>query len=459
MAYSEQLLKRLREGMPELAVKSFLHYYDQLVAGKTGLIDQSQIKPLADAPDLERLPDFSAEGSSALSQTVVIKLNGGLGTSMGLNKAKSLLPVRQGVSFLDIVVRQTLSMRERFGIRLPLILMNSFNTAEDTEHALVAYPELARGQVDVPVSLVQNKVPKIRADNLLPVSWPADPSHEWCPPGHGDIYIALVTSGLLQKLLEQGYQYAFVANIDNLGAIIDEQILGYLVNQKLGFLMEVADRTEADRKGGHVAIKNAGGLILRESVQCPESEKDDFQDIHKYKYFNTNNLWIDLRALEELLANRRYLLDLPLIKNLKNVDPQDSNSPKVYQLETAMGAALSAFERAGVLRVPRRRFAPVKTTEDLLALWSDCFVLSEDARLTPNPARKYGTISIQLDPRYYKIMRDFEAHFPDGAPSLIECESLKVTGNVIFGAGVKITGRAVVANDAAEPRYITSTVI
>ncbi len=183
----------------------------------------------------------------------------------------------------------------------------------------------------------------------------------------------------------RGYRYAFTSNVDNLGATIEPAILGYFVAQGLPFMMEVADRTEADQKGGHLARRAATGrLLLRETAQCPPSDTEAFQDITRHRYFNTNNLWINLDALADLLARSEDGVALPLIRNSKTVDPRDPDSPPVYQLETAMGAAIELFDGAGAIRVPRSRFAPVKTTDDLLGVRSDAYLsdrrLARDAR-------------------------------------------------------------------------------
>ncbi len=444
---NEPIVARMEaDHAPELAIRTFLYYYDQLCSGRTGMIDPATIEPLTEALDVEQLDDCTAGGQDALQRTVMIKLNGGLGTSMGLQKAKSLLPAKAGLSFLDIIARQVLRMRKKMACDLPLIFMNSFNTATDTEQALAAYPELAAGQSGIPLGFLQHRVPKILIGSLTPVCWPDDPDKEWCPPGHGDIYTAMVTSGLLECLLDKGYAYAFISNADNLGAALDPHILGYFAERGFPFMMETADRTEADKKGGHVAMRKGGGLLLREAAQCTEQEMADFQDVGRNKYFNTNNLWINLQALAEKLADNDNIMGLPLIRNTKTVNPRDKTTPKVYQLETAMGAALSVFDHASVLRVPRTRFAPVKTTNDLLALWSDCYILDDDQQVAPNPARNLGHIVIKLDPEYYKLIHHFQERFPHGAPSLIGCESLTVQGDVRFGADVKLTGPVVICS-------------
>jgi len=430
-------------GLHTIVIESFRHYYNQLVKGESGLISRLEIDPVDDIPDMETLDDYSKAGQTAMREAVVIKLNGGLGTGMGMEKAKSLLKVKNDLSFLDIIARQVLHNRNQYDCKLPLVLMDSFSTQADSLAALEEYPGL---KGSIPLDFLQNKVPKINRNGLNPVSWPQNPELEWCPPGHGDIYIALVTSGMLDTLLEKGYKYAFVSNADNLGAVIDSKILGYFASHNISFMMEVADRTEADRKGGHLARLKNGNLTLRESAQCPEEEEEEFQDITSYKYFNTNTLWVNLVSLKALLKEKNNMLPLPLIINSKTVDPRDKSSPKVFQLETAMGSAISVFPGAQALRVPRVRFAPVKACVDLLGLWSDAYVLTEDSHVIQNPERRLGQIVIELDPRYYKLFDEMKARFPNGVPSLVDCEKLVVEGDILFGQNIVIKGNAHITN-------------
>jgi UTP--glucose-1-phosphate uridylyltransferase len=439
--------ERMRsEGLPDLFIDTFANYYDQLARGETGLIPESGIEPVGNLPDLECLDvRFRKVGEAALPRTVVIKLNGGLGTSMGLARAKSLLVARDGLTFLDIIARQALDAG------LSLVLMNSFATDSDSLKALERYPELS-GRLSR--SFLQHKAPKITQEDLSPVSWPQDPALEWCPPGHGDLYVALKASGLLDEMLEAGFRYAFVSNSDNLGAVLDAAVLGYLVDEQIPFLMEVADRTEMDKKGGHLARRPNGGLLLRESAQCPSPDRDAFQDVARHRYFNTNSLWLDLSQLEQTLKAKGGNLGLPMIRNAKTVDPRDSDSTPVYQLETAMAAAISVFEGARALRVPRSRFTPVKTTNELLALRSDAYLLTDDYHLVPNPDRKVGSLLVSLDSAYFKMLADFEARFPHGAPSLVDCERLEVIGDWTFGRDVVVKGNVRLVNESGEPRTV-----
>ena len=447
----ESVEKMRRDGVADLAIRNFSHYYELLARGEQGLLPESEIEPVDEVPDADDLPDGGDAARDALDRTVVLKLNGGLGTSMGMTRAKSLLEAKEGLSFLDIIARQVLEVRRRAGARLPLVLMNSFYTRDDTLAALERYSDL---RADVPLDFVQGKVPKLRADDLRPVSWPDDPDLEWAPPGHGDLYTALVTSGMLDELLGHGYEYAFVANADNLGATLDERILGWFARERLPFLMEVADRTEADRKGGHLAQRPGGGLVLREIAQTPDEDADSFQDVSRHRFFNTNTLWVNLRALAKLMDERDGVLGLPMIVNRKTVDPGDPSSPAVIQLETAMGAAIDVFDGAAAVRVGRERFAPVKTTNDLLVVRADAYVLTGDARVVLAPERDGRPPLVDLDGRHYKLLRDFEARFPAGPPSLVECERLLVEGDVQFGAGVTIRGSVTVSQDGEEQRRI-----
>ena len=447
----EAAKKKMREAdVPDAAIATFAHYYEQLVAGESGMLPDDDLEPLSDVPEYDSLPE--ASDREALDKAVIVKLNGGLGTSMGMERAKSLLEVKEGRSFLDIIAGQVLELRRTTGARLPLVLMNSFYTQADTLAALERHPELAS---DVPADFLQNKEPKLTVDDPLPIEWPDDPDLEWCPPGHGDVYTALQTSGTLEALLEHGYEYAFLSNSDNLGAVLDPRVLSWFAAEGLPFAMEVCEKTPADRKGGHPAVlKETGRLVLRETAQTPEEDLERFGDIDTWQHFNTNNLWVDLRALAKVLEENDGVLGLPMIVNRKTVDPGDKSTPEVFQLETAMGAAVGVFEGARTLVVPRRRFAPVKTTSDLLVLRSDAYVLTDDCRIEPSPDLGDGLPLVELDSDHYKLLRDFDARFPAGPPSLVAARRLVVEGDVRFGREVVVRGEAELRNDGDEQLVI-----
>ena len=435
-------------GQSEEATRSFASAYERLVGGESAMLPSAELEPAGEVDRLEDLPD--ADAGAVLDRVAVIKLNGGLATSMGLRSPKALVEAREGHSFLDLIIGQTLVLRVRYGVRLPLILMDSQATREETLRALESHPEL---DVGLRLDFLQSMVPKLDAEKLEPISWPSERSLEWNPPGHGDVYSALRGSGLLDQLLDEGYRYAMISNADNLGATTDARIPAHMERSEISFLMEVVLGTEADRKGGHIARRRSDGqLVLRETAQTPPDDEESFRDYRRWRYYNTNSLWFDLRVLKERLDETRGVLELPLIVNRKTVDPRDSDSPAVVQLESAMGAAIGSFKGAQLLLVRRTRFAPVKTTDDLLVLRSDVYMLSKDMVVAPVPERADNLPYVELDPRFYKLLDDFERRFSEGPPSLREAERLIVHGDVTFGRGVRVRGA--VELEAPEPMRI-----
>ncbi len=447
--------KMTAAGVHQQAIDVFTHYYHQLEEGVTGFIPEDSIEPLTDPDLLSDVTVSDPDAQAALAKTVIIKLNGGLGTSMGMEQAKSLLPVRDGKTFLDLIVDQVRAARTTYGVPLPLMFMNSFRTHDDTLAALAPYDDLAVDGLEL--DFVQNQEPKLRTEDLTPVEWPADPTLEWCPPGHGDLYTALEGSGVLDRLIALGYRYASVSNSDNLGAAPNAQIAGWFAASGAPYAAEICERTPADRKGGHLAIRKADQqLILRDTAQTAKEEMHFFTDEHRHPYFHTNNLWFDLEVLSRTLKERHSVLGLPLILNAKTVDPSDSSSPAVVQIESAMGAAVEVFEGATAIGVGRDRFLPVKTTNDLLLLRSDVYDVGADGRLTrvTDPAPL-----VDLDPSHYKTITAFERRFPSGAPSLKGAQALTVKGDWTFEPDVTVVGAATVADEGAPGTISSGTVL
>ncbi len=435
-------------GQPDEAVLAFRRAYERVDAGESAVMRSAELEPASDVPSFEDLPD--ADPHAALEHVASIKLNGGLATTMGLRHPKSLVEAKDGRSFLDLIVGQTLALRRRHEIRLPLLLMNSEATQAETLEALSRHPELDAG---LPLTFMQSMVPKLDAESLEPVSWPAAPSGEWNPPGHGDIYGALRRSGALDALLGAGFRYAMISNIDNLGARVEPRIAAYLIRQEIPFLMEVVIGTEAERKGGHLARRRSDGqLVLRETAQLAPEDEQSFRDYRHWRYYNTNSLWLNLRALADTLEDSGGVMELPLIVNRKTVDPRDPSSTPVLQLESAMGAAIASFPGARLLCVPRRRFVPVKTTNDLLVLRSDAYRLTDELFVEPDTARGGRLPYVDLEKRFYGVIDEFESRFPGGPPSLREAERLVVRGDVTFGRGVVVRGA--VELDSEEPLAI-----
>ncbi len=442
------IAKMKSKGLQPLVIDTFAYYYKQVQSGETGRVYDREIQPVEpqEIQEFDHLEPYTGAGRRALDHCVRIVLNGGLGTTMGLTGPKSLIEAKNGKTFLEIILRQA----DHSGAQLAL--MNSFNTHDATGAALAKIKSSR-----TPLQFIQHMFPKIQQKDLTPELWPQNAALEWNPPGHGDVFTALHTSGNLDSLQKNGIQYAFIHNLDNLGAQLDVALLGYFAEHRFPFMMEVAEKTPADIKGGHLARHHSGRLILREAAQCPPDEISAFEDITRYRYFNTNNIWINLASLKALFETE-HTLRLPMILNPKTVDPRNANSPAVFQIETAMGAAISLFSGAAAVKVPRTRFFPVKSCNDLLVLRSDCYVLEDKYQLRMNSKRASGgrpeTIKVKLDPIFFGKIDLLEQRFKEGLPSLVDCESLSIEGDVYFESQVAIKGKVAIKNRQSTPAVV-----
>lgn len=443
-------------GMSDTAIAQFSHLYEVWRNNEKGsFIREHDVEPIKTVPSFHEIYETIDHDKAvkAFAKTAFIKLNGGLGTSMGLSCAKSLLPVRRHkarqMRFIDIIIGQVLTARQRLGVDLPLILMNSFRTSKDTLQVLKRNRKFV--QNDIPVEIIQHQEPKILARTGEPVSYPEDPTLEWCPPGHGDLYSTIWESGILDKLSECGFSYLFISNSDNLGARPSRTLAQYFENTHAPFMIEVAKRTQADRKGGHIVRDiETGRMLLREMSQVNPEDKRSAQSINKHPYFNTNNIWIRIDALKKMLKKYNGVLPLPVICNNKTVDPTNPESAKVVQLETAMGAAVSLFDDAICVEVDRMRFLPVKTTNDLFIMRSDRFHLTDSYEMEDG---NYIFPDIDLDPRYYRNIDDFNERFPYSVPALAAAKSVTIKGDWTFGNQVSMFADAVL-QDSGEPNYV-----
>jgi UTP--glucose-1-phosphate uridylyltransferase len=446
VALQRCLDKMADAGVSQPAMDNFSRNWRQCAAGSSGMIPETSIQPLLDPPQLSSMTIRPGDAEVAMQQAVLIKLNGGLGTSMGLDRAKTLLPVRDGLNFLDLIVAQVQHARRRYQARLPLLFMNSFRTRDDTLGYLQRYPDLAVD--DLPLDFLQSAEPKVLASDLSPVEWPTDPSLEWCPPGHGDVYASLLGTGILDALIDAGFRYASIANGDNLGAAPNALLAGWFAASDAPYAAEICPRTINDRKGGHLAIRRSDGqLILRDTAQTPAEDMDFFTDEYRHPFFHTNNLWLNLPQLRDTLTERDGVLGLPLIANRKTVDPADKSTSEVIQLETAMGAAIEVFPGATAIAVGRDRFLPVKTTNELMLLRSDVFDLGDDGCLNavaPIP-------EIDLDPAHYRLLQEFD-RLVTVVPSLATARSLRVNGEWHFDEPATIVGE-VDLPDSGSPQW------
>jgi len=383
------------------------------------------------------LPDAADKTAikNMLNQLVVIKLNGGLGTSMGCSGPKSVIPVRNDLTFLDLTVQQIEYLNKTYDADVPLVLMNSFNTDDETMKIIRKYSGF---KVSIR-TFNQSRFPRINKESLMPVAKTCRAEEDmeaWYPPGHGDFYQSLSNSGLLDEYVNMGKKFCFISNIDNLGATVDLNILNLCLSHNHEFIMEVTDKTRADVKGGTL-INYEGKLRLLEVAQVPKEHEEEFKSVKKFNVFNTNNLWISMDAIARIMQEKT--LDMEIIVNPKTLD----NGLNVYQLETAVGAAMKCFENAMGINVPRSRFLPVKKTSDLLLVMSNLYSLNHGA-LVMSPKRMFpSTPLVKLGDNHFKKVQAFLSRF-GSIPDMLELDHLTVSGDVTFGRGVSLRGTVII---------------
>src|ERR1700753_892924 len=379
----------------------------------------------------------NSESVGFLNKLAVLKLNGGLGTSMGCVGPKSVIEVRDGMSFLDLSVRQIEYLNRTYDVNVPFVLMNSFNTDEDTAAIIKKYEG---HNIDI-LTFNQSRYPRVLKDSLLPApkTYQSQLS-DWYPPGHGDVFESLYNSGILEKLLGRGIEIIFLSNADNLGAVVDLRILQHMVDTKSEYIMELTNKTKADVKGGTI-IDYEGSVRLLEIAQVPKQHVNEFKSIKKFKYFNTNNIWMDLRAIKRVVENNDLAMEI--IPNEKSIpaDKKGDADQTVIQLETAVGAAIRHFRNAHGVNVPRRRFLPVKTCSDLMLVKSDLYTL-QHAQLVMDPNRIGPAPLIKLGSDFKKVS-SFQSRIPS-IPKIVELDHLTITGAVNLGRGVTLKGTVII---------------
>lgn len=415
-------------------IDDFYRLFDRYVNTKEFLIDWDLIEPPnkdemvkydnLDAPSAEKIKKLA-------NKLAVLKLNGGLGTTMGCKGPKSAIQVRKGKNFIDLIIKQINHLNKKYEASVPLVLMNSFNTDEVTQKIIYKFEKVR--------TFSQSTYPRVSADTLLPICDDIGDS-AFYPPGHGDLYHSIERTGMLDELLAEGKEYLFISNIDNLAATVDFKILDYIVENGIDFAMEVTDKTRADIKGGTL-IKYKDSLKLMEIAQVPADKKSEFTNARKFQVFNTNSAWISLKALKERL--KKGSIDLDIIEN-KKIEPKTGEH--VIQLETAIGAAIMFFPNSKGIVVPRSRFLPVKTCSDLFLVESNLY-LEDHGSLKLNPKRIYSTSPlIKLLGKNFSKLESFSSSFKS-IPDILELDHLTVSGNVKFGKNVVLKGTVIIIAD------------
>lgn len=366
---------------------------------------------------LASISEDIAETKKLLDKLVVVKFNGALGTNMGFSGPKSAIEVKNNLTPLDLMVDQVESLNSKYGCNVPLLLMD---TAETQDHVQKVLEKYSNSKVDIhSLSLSQQTHEKSfeghsRKDKLYPSS------------DHSVVFLSLMKSGTLDLLLVQGKEYALVVDSDNVAAVADPKIFNHLIQNQIEYCMEVAPVPSIDLRNSLINLR-PGKFQLVDITQNPTKQSGG-----KFKFINTRSMWVNLRAIKRLIDT-----DELKIENFSS--SKEVNDDQIISRGTGADSAIQFFDHTIGINVAQSRYLPVNSTSDLLLLQSDLYTADEGI-LVQNPARDNpANPSIELGPEFEKV-NDFQSRFKS-IPSIINLDSLKVEGDVWFGAGITLKGK------------------
>ncbi|KAH9724771.1 UTP--glucose-1-phosphate uridylyltransferase [Citrus sinensis] len=390
---------------------------------------------------LASISEDIAETKMLLDKLVVVKFNGALGTNMGFSGPKSAIEVKNNLTPLDLMVDQVESLNSKYGCNVPLLLMDTAETHDRVQKVLEKY---SNSKVDIhSLSLSQQPHEKSfeghsRKDKLYPSS------------DHSVVFLSLMKSGTLDLLLVQGKEYALVVDSDNVAAVADPSIL---------VLVLVAPVPSIDLRNSLINLR-PGKFQLVDITQNPTKQTCNIIYVSmicsicsfafladqcfifcfimvkksggKFKFINTRSMWVNLRAIKRLIDT-----DELKVENFSS--SKEVNDDQIISRGTAADSAIQFFDHTIGINVAQSRYLPVNSTSDLLLLQSDLYTADEGI-LVQNPARDNpANPSIELGPEFEKV-NDFQSRFKS-IPSIINLDSLKVEGDVWFGAGITLKGK------------------
>lgn len=333
----------------------YLNFDKIKIVNNDKIIDYGELKKSKNIKDLSK-------------KICIIKLNGGLGTSMNCDRPKSLINVKNNMTFLEITLNQIREIQKKYQINLKVILMNSFYTHQETE-------EFIKNIDDIDITCYeQSKF--IRINKKTNEVFDGSKQEHFYPPGHGDLFQSLYDKNILEKLIEDKYEYLFVSNIDNLGSTINFRILDNIIQNDIDYCLETTEKTKHDIKGGTI-IEYDNKHMIFEIAQC---HPDNLNEFMNFKYFNTNNVWCKIKSIYNLVKTHDYLKNIDLIINPKKLN-QDNNEIECIQLEFAIGSLIKFFDKTQFINVSRKRFIPVKNLSDLLLIMSNLYELNDRYKL------------------------------------------------------------------------------
>ncbi|XP_006359120.1 UTP--glucose-1-phosphate uridylyltransferase isoform X1 [Solanum tuberosum] len=339
---------------------------------------------------LEPASEDATETKQLLDKLVVLKFNGNLGSDMGFSGPKSALEVCNGLTCLDFVVNHIESINSKYGCNIPLLMMNTPSTHDGIMKVLEKHPnknihtftQSQRQQENIEDMSESRTLNKSSAQEKL------------YPSNLLEVFLSLNSSGKLEPLISQGKEYFLLLQSENLAEVVDPKILNHLIKNSIEHCVEVMPTTSGT-----------------EETSLPPQE-GRIQSKEHVKSINT--MWMSMSCVERLLQRN----DLGFTSS-------------------------KFFDRAFAIDTPWSRYLPVERTSDLLILQSDLYT-SVEGTLVRNAARANPKDpSIELGPEFGNV-DDFRSLFKS-IPSIIELDSLKVTGDVWFGTGITLKGKVSIA--------------
>ncbi|XP_052192369.1 UTP--glucose-1-phosphate uridylyltransferase-like isoform X2 [Diospyros lotus] len=360
-------------------------------------------------------PDDPLDTKKFLDKLVVLKLNSGLGTEIGFDGPKSVIEICNGQTFLDLIVNQIESINSKHECNIPLILLNSIRTHDATLKVVEKY---SKRNIDINTLCERQSHPVNKQDSKNELDF-----------DHQELFLSLKNSGTLDALLLQGKEYILVVKSDNFGAVIDSKILNHLIQNRIQYCMEVIPNISSDFEGS-ILHSHEGEFQLSDIAQMPQKHS-----LEKFKLLDTGNLWMNLKAVKRLFETDALTVEsYPVSKKVSD--------DEILLQDRRATSAMRFFHRTIGVNVPQSRFQPLMATSDLLLVQSDLYTYAEGI-LTRNNARvKPANPSIELG-REFEKLSNFRSRFKS-IPSIIELDSLKVTGDVWFGAGITLKGKVTI---------------
>ncbi|WMV10962.1 hypothetical protein MTR67_004347 [Solanum verrucosum] len=361
---------------------------------------------------LEPASEDATETKQLLDKLVVLKFNGNLGSDMGFSGPKSALEVCNGLTCLDLVVNHIESINSKYGCNIPLLMMNTPSTHDGIMKVLEKHPNK---------NIHTFTQSQRQQENIEDMSEPrtlnkSSAQEKLYPSNLLEVFLSLNSSGKLEPLISQGKEYFLLLQSENVAEVVDPKILNHLIKNSIEHCVEVMPTTSGTEET---------------SLPPQEGRIQSFKDLHcmmnliflffivrgpksKEHVKSINTMWMSMSCVERLLQRN----DLGFTSS-------------------------KFFDRAFAIDTPWSRYLPVERTSDLLILQSDLYT-SVEGTLVRNAARANPKDpSIELGPEFGNV-DDFRSLFKS-IPSIIELDSLKVTGDVWFGTGITLKGKVSIA--------------